>query len=98
VLGTPTGAALARLGASGLIDGPAVKALIDAHHLLRQLEDRLAVAVDGPFDPDLASGGLKTALARAGGAADFAALEARLEQAARSVGSAFAQLVEETAE
>ena len=90
-------AALAKLGASGLIDAAQAKRLIEDHHLLRQIENLLAVALDGPMAEATASEGLKVALARAGGAQSFEALGQRLEEACERIGSAFGRYVEDPA-
>ena len=49
--------------------------------------------VDGPFKPDAATRGLKALLARAGGAGDFAALEAQLAEAEKSARRIFDRLL-----
>jgi glutamate-ammonia-ligase adenylyltransferase len=68
--------------------------LAEAHALAMALQQVERVALDRPFDPDKAGRGLKAAMARAGGAEDFAALEARLSRAqalaARAVTAALA--------
>ncbi len=70
VFDTNTVAALRKLGGHD--------ALIEAASFQHALTQVLRIAVDGTLDPASATPGLKALLARAGGAKDFAELEARL--------------------
>jgi glutamate-ammonia-ligase adenylyltransferase len=72
------GAAIPQLVKAGWISAGEGALLAEAHGLAMALQQVERVALDRPFDPEKAGRGLKAAMARAGGEADFAALEARL--------------------
>lgn len=55
--------------------------LVGSAKLQGDLQQILRIAIDTTLDPQTASPGLKALLARAGEAADFAALEAKLADA-----------------
>ena len=93
VLARNTIAALEKLAEAGAIARPAAGALIEAARLEHALTQVLRIAVHGPFKADTASRGLKALLARAGGAAGFAALEARLIETEARVRAIFDRLV-----
>ncbi len=80
--------ALGALAREGALSVDAAKQLVESHHLMRQVENMAAVTVGNVFDPKTAPDGVKWALARAAGIADFDELEALLEQAAGCVRSA----------
>ena len=84
--------ALAKLAATGVMAPATVRHLLEAHHLLRQMETLIDVAIDGVFDWQGAPEGLKSALVRAGGAADLASLQASLEAAGETVLAELASL------
>ncbi len=84
ILSQSTVAALSNLHQAGLLPAAAAEALLPAARLFNDLTQILRLCVDQPFSPDSASDGLKSLLARSGGAPDFARLEAdvRARQAA----------------
>jgi len=75
--------ALANLSDAGLLDDGLVRDLLGAHHLLRQVENVLAIAVDDSLDVANAAQEVKANLSRAAGLESFdqveTALNARLE-------------------
>ena len=86
-------AALGPLATAGWIDREAAGDLAAALSLLKTLQQLERVALDKPFDPAEAGPGLRSAMARAGGVADFEALEARLRHhLARAAAIAAARL------
>lgn len=89
------GAAIPLLVRAGWISPKKGARLAEAHALAMALQQVERVALDRPFDPEKAGRGLKAAMARAGGEADFPALEARLARAqslaARAVTAALAE-------
>ena len=64
---------------------------------MRQVQGFLRLTVSGAFDEGTAPEGLKSALARAAGAADFAALKADVIGTAQAAHEAFVEIVEEPA-
>jgi glutamate-ammonia-ligase adenylyltransferase len=74
-------AAAPALADAGWFSPAQARTLAAAHALMMALQQVERVALDRPFDPRTAGPGLRAAMARAGGAADFAALEAALRQA-----------------
>jgi glutamate-ammonia-ligase adenylyltransferase len=93
VLDQNTIAALEKLmqsGALGVADG---QALISAAWLEHGLTQVLRIAAEGIFKPEAATRGLKTLLARAGDAPDFANLEAHLAENQRNVREIFTRLI-----
>jgi len=78
VLDTNTIAALDRLAAAGALAGEDARALTQAARLQHALTQVLRIALDETLKPETATPGLKALLARAGGAASFPDLEARL--------------------
>lgn len=76
------------LAAAGWLDAGAAETLAAAHALMLSLQQVERVALDRPFDPEKAGPGLRAALARAGAAADFEALEGRLIAAQRGAAAA----------
>ncbi|HVU19220.1 MAG TPA: bifunctional [glutamine synthetase] adenylyltransferase/[glutamine synthetase]-adenylyl-L-tyrosine phosphorylase [Rhizomicrobium sp.] len=88
VLDVNTSAALRKLGSAGVLTDSDADTLITAGNFQSALTQVLRIAVDGTLDPRNATPGLKSLLARAGGATDFEALEenlARVQDAARAV-------------
>jgi len=92
-----TGAAYEKLAAAGALPEDAAAELRAALALIRNLTGLLRVAVEGDFDPAQAPDGLRRALARAAGAADFAEAERRLLAAEAAVLRRFRELVEAAA-
>jgi glutamate-ammonia-ligase adenylyltransferase len=78
ILNTNTIAALHNLNAAGVLADADTRLLVAAASLQHALTQVLRVALDETPKMDEATPGLKALLAQAGGAADFAALEARL--------------------
>jgi glutamate-ammonia-ligase adenylyltransferase len=72
------GEALPLLAAGGWVGADEAAVLGEALALMQHLQQIERVALEGPIDPDTAGDGLRRAMARACGAADFAALETRL--------------------
>ncbi len=70
--------AIRNLMASGLIANEQAEALIDASMLLSNLSAFARVAVEGEFEPDKASPGLRHAISRASNCGSFAELEAQV--------------------
>ena len=86
---------LARLGAQGLAAEDTVHGLLEAHHVLRQVDNMAAVAVGGVVDPESAAAGTLVALQRTAGVDDPAALAAAVAGAATAIRSALADLESE---
>ena len=94
VLHPNTGEALARLAAAGIIERAAADELIAAGRLWRRLQGLLRLTVGDQVDEATAlPEGLKRALAQAGGAADFAGIEALMAAAAAAVRAQFERLI-----
>jgi glutamate-ammonia-ligase adenylyltransferase len=81
-------AAIPALAAEGWLGAGEAAALAAAHALQTTLQQVERVALDRPFDPATAGAGLRAAMARAAGAPDFAALEARLSRAQAAAAAA----------
>lgn len=77
--------ALRAMGAAGVIRQEEAEALARASQILLSLTYVLRLAYSGRFDPERAAAGLKRLLAKAGGAAEFPDLEARLLELRRFV-------------
>ena len=90
---THTRTALSRVADAGLVAPETAEMLVRAIALNHNLTQVIRVCVEGVFDPAEAPGGLKSLLARAGDAPDFAALEADLLESQRKVREAFASIV-----
>ena len=84
---SPT-AVLSRSGELGLMNPETVHGLLEAHHLLRQLDTLRGVAGHGVIDPTTAPAGLLPALNRAAGVPDQAVLETELDRACGHILSA----------
>jgi glutamate-ammonia-ligase adenylyltransferase len=93
VLSANTIAALVNLGGAGLLPSRAVEALLPAARLYHNLTQVLRLCLDGPFVAGKAGEGLRTLLARAGEAPDFAHLEADLTTRQAEVAKHFKELV-----
>ncbi|MES1200399.1 MAG: bifunctional [glutamine synthetase] adenylyltransferase/[glutamine synthetase]-adenylyl-L-tyrosine phosphorylase [Pseudomonadota bacterium] len=79
VVSANTGDALARLARAGVLSAADRAALEEAWMLYGALQQVLRICVEGEFNPDEAPVGLKHLLASLADAADFAALETKLE-------------------
>jgi glutamate-ammonia-ligase adenylyltransferase len=81
ILAQNTIEALQRLAKADVLSASDATALIEAANLEGNLQQILRIALDATLDPESASPGLKALLARAGEAADFETLEAKLVRA-----------------
>jgi glutamate-ammonia-ligase adenylyltransferase len=88
-----TAKALAALAAAGELDGVDAASLASAWRLYSDLQHLLRVAGASPFEPAAASARLKALMAETGGVQDFAALQARLADAKRTVRALFLRLI-----
>ncbi len=86
-----------RLGRAGFVDADTARFLIDANRLWRNVQGVLRLTVAGTFDEAEAPVGLKTTLARAAGAASFAALKDEMNATAEKVRALFTELIEDPA-
>ncbi len=93
VLDQNTIAALDRLCLAGAMLPADAVALVVAAKLEHALTQVLRIAVEGDFRPDAATKGLKSLLARAGDAPDFAALETQLAETEERVRAVFDRLI-----
>ncbi|MGQ0664864.1 MAG: bifunctional [glutamine synthetase] adenylyltransferase/[glutamine synthetase]-adenylyl-L-tyrosine phosphorylase [Pseudomonadota bacterium] len=89
ILATNTREALHRAIAAAVIDGGDGRTLLRALSLWQAVQGMLRLTVEGEFDPSTAPPGLRQALARAAGAADFAALETAIAETASAVQAIF---------
>jgi glutamate-ammonia-ligase adenylyltransferase len=94
VLGTNTTDAFERLAAAGCLARAAADDLIAATRLWRRVQGILRLAEERTFEEETAPEGLRRVIARAVGAADFAALKAKLIDTARRVRAHFADIIE----
>jgi glutamate-ammonia-ligase adenylyltransferase len=97
VLDRSTQNAFAMLAKAGVLGTSLAGRLIAATRLIRQVQGFLRLTVSEAFDEEAAPEGLKSALARATGAADFAALKADLFGTAQAAHEAFVEIIEEPA-
>jgi [glutamine synthetase] adenylyltransferase / [glutamine synthetase]-adenylyl-L-tyrosine phosphorylase len=93
ILSPNTITALSNLHQAGLLPSSAADELLPAARILSNLTQVLRLCVDGPFSSDTGSDGLKSLLARAGEAPDFARLEADLATRQAAVTALFDALV-----
>ncbi len=93
ILDTNTIAALEKSAAAGLFDPMDAETLIGAARLEQALTQILRIALEEGFDAAAATAGLKALLAKAGGAADFAGLEADLFRRQDAVRAVFTRLM-----
>ncbi|HWU24769.1 MAG TPA: bifunctional [glutamine synthetase] adenylyltransferase/[glutamine synthetase]-adenylyl-L-tyrosine phosphorylase [Rhizomicrobium sp.] len=89
ILETNTISALAALALAGRLDSNDAKILIETARLEQSLMQMLRIAIDGTLNPAAATEGLKSLLAKAGGASDFASLESELARAQADAGAIF---------
>ena len=85
---------LAQLAALDLVEADRAHVLLEAHHLLRQVDTLRAVALDEVADPAAVPSGLQVALQRAAGVADQAALEAAIDRATGVIAAALAEVTD----
>jgi glutamate-ammonia-ligase adenylyltransferase len=93
VLDTNTNRALDKLGGAGLIDRDTAKMLAEGGKLWRTIQGMLRFTVEGTFDEETATTGLKAALMRATGMDDFQNLKDHMAETARQIRAAFVDLV-----
>ncbi len=93
VLDTNTIGALERLAKAGVLEPARAEALVAAAKKEQALTQVLRIALDGTLEPEKATPNLKALLARAGGAADFVALETVLAQSQAQVRRIFDELL-----
>ncbi|MDA5193549.1 bifunctional [glutamine synthetase] adenylyltransferase/[glutamine synthetase]-adenylyl-L-tyrosine phosphorylase [Govanella unica] len=89
-----SGEAISRLAAAGLIPAPWDHDLRPAYDLLHEVQGMLRLCTGKDFTEDDAPTGLKSALAKASGDIDFAALKDRLIHSQTSVTAAYNALIE----
>lgn len=93
VLDTNTNRALGKLGTAGLIDQETAIMLADGGKLWRTIQGMLRFTVEGTFDEDTATAGLKAALVRAAGIHDFQQLKNSMADTAERIRAAFVDLI-----
>ena len=93
ILDTNTVAALQKIAAAGFLGEADARILIEAAGLEQALTQVLRIALDETLEAETASAGLKALLARAGGAADFTALERELVLRQDAVRAVFNRLM-----
>ena len=93
ILHPHTRTALSRIAAAGLLPAVTADMLVAAIELNHNLTQVIRICVEGVFKPAEATIGLKSLLARAGNAPDFAALEAELLESQARVREAFDAVV-----
>jgi glutamate-ammonia-ligase adenylyltransferase len=93
VLASNTIAALENLRNADVLSAADSETLIAAARLEHGVTQVLRIAVEGPFNADAATRGLKALLVRAGAAPDFAALEAHLAEMETKARAVFDRLV-----
>jgi glutamate-ammonia-ligase adenylyltransferase len=93
ILAQNTAEALQRLAKAGSLSAADATSLIEAANLEGNLQQILRIALDATLDPHAASPGLKALLARAGEAADFETLEAKLAEAQARARGIFEQIL-----
>jgi glutamate-ammonia-ligase adenylyltransferase len=93
LLDTNTIAALKKM-AGGVLDSDDANLLIEAAGLEQALTQILRIALEETLQPEDATAGLKTLLARAGGAADFTQLERELQARQQAVRALFGRVME----
>ena len=93
VLDQSTLEAYRKLRDAGVLAPAHAEILIPATRLLHDLTQVLRLCLEGRFDPSTAPSGLKELLARAGDAADFAALESRLRETLQTVARLFGEII-----
>ena len=98
MLDRSTQGAFAKLAEAGLIGNSLAGRLIQASRLMRQVQGFLRLTAGNDFDEETAPEGLKSALARAAGAGDFAAFKDSLITTAQVVHEAFVEIIEQPAQ
>ena len=93
IMHTHTRDALAAIAAADLLPSATADMLVHAIGLNHNLTQVIRICVEGVFKPEEATPGLRSLLARAGDAPDFATLEADLTGSQHKVRAAFADIV-----
>ena len=93
VLNQNTAAAFKALENAGFLDASDAEILIPATTMFHNLTQILRLCLEKPFDREQASPGLRSLLARAGGAPNFNTLEKQLETTLDQVHAAFERLI-----
>ena len=93
ILSTSTGLALEAAHGAGLVSDEDWEVLRRSVQLQHDLTQILRLCLSGPFDPHTAGEGVRTLLARAGGAPDFASLDADLRETQAKTRAVFERLV-----
>jgi glutamate-ammonia-ligase adenylyltransferase len=88
-----TRAIIAKAGAEGVIASEQARALIEAHRLFTDATQLMRLAVDGPFDPSKAAGGVTRRIAASAGLPDIGALAGAIEEARGEARAAFAAIL-----
>jgi glutamate-ammonia-ligase adenylyltransferase len=88
-----TAEALQALAQAGLADGRQLEGLGEAWRLQQDLAQLLKVALEDNADPEAEPSAFRALLARAGGAADFRTLKARLARARQATQQAYERLM-----
>ena len=90
--------AFRRLGAAGVLPADDAEILVEATRMMRSVQGMLRLAIGGARVEDEAPEGLRAALARSAGAADFAELKDKLLATQAQVRRLFAHLIGEPGE
>ncbi len=93
ILSTSTFTVLETVHAAGLVSTEDWELLGRAAQLQHDLTQVLRLCLSGPFEPEKAGEGVKSLLARAGGAPDFPTLDAELRDVQQSVRQVFERLL-----
>jgi glutamate-ammonia-ligase adenylyltransferase len=93
VLDQNTAAAYRKLASAGVLPAANADSLIQATRLVHNLTQVLRLCLEEAFDPSTAPSGLKTLLARAGDAPDFASLERDLRETLAGIALQFSELI-----
>jgi glutamate-ammonia-ligase adenylyltransferase len=95
ILDTNTIGALTKIAGAGILAPADTSLLLEAAGLEQALTQTMRIALDETLKPEEATPALKSLLARAGGARDFAELEQRLTSVQAAVRAAFIRLTED---
>ena len=80
---------IAKAAAEGLLPLDRAEALAHAHRLFTDMTQIMRLAIDGPFDPAVAAGGVKRRIAAAAGLPDFDAAAGAVAEARERVREIF---------
>jgi glutamate-ammonia-ligase adenylyltransferase len=84
---------IAKAGAQGLLSPEQTETLTRAHRLFTDATQIMRLAIDGPFDPLVAGGGVKRRIAAAAALPDFEALTAEFAEARGKVREAYKEIL-----